>query len=165
MSPAGSSWQHVSAQAAPKAAPSDRLYLKLDGVDGEATEIDHAGDLLLRSFTWSESRPVDAGKLVTKDFRGVMTFDKSSPTLMRKAALRERIAKATLAIRTPLGQDYLRWTMTDILVTSVQVDGTAGQGKPVVTFELNAAKIDLEYRPLLFNGGLGPAVKTGWDAR
>ncbi|NOS68230.1 MAG: type VI secretion system tube protein Hcp [Candidatus Peribacteraceae bacterium] len=166
MVPADSSWQHVSAQAAPKTAPGDRFFLKIDGVSGEATESDHVGDLALRSFVWSESRTTDSSsKVQTKDFRAVMALDASSPLLMRKTAVRERIAKATLAVRNSLGQDYLKWTMTDVILTSFQVEGTSGQGKPVATFDMNVGKMDLEYRPQLYNGGLGPAVKTGWEAR
>lgn len=160
------SWTPASAQTAPKTAPGDHFFLSVDGVAGEATETGHSGDLAVRSFAWGESRTTDSSSRVqTRDFQITMALDKSSPLLMRKAAVRERIAKATLVARNPLRQDYLRWTLTDVILTSFQVDGTAGQGKPVVTFAMNIGKMDVEYRPQLYNGGLGPAVKAGWEAR
>ena len=166
VAPAASpAWLRVSAQSAPKAAPGDRFFLKIDGIVGEVTEADHVGDLALRSFTWSAFRTDTSAKVQTKDFHAVMAFDTASPLLMRKTAIRERIAKAVLTARNPLGQDYLKWTMTDVILTSVQLDGTAGQGKPLVTFDMNVAKIDVEYRPQFTNGGLGPAAKTGWETR
>lgn len=160
------SWIRVSAQTAPKIPLGDRLFLKIDGVEGETTETGHGGDLMLRSFAWSESRMTDSSSRVqTKDFQITMALDKSSPVLMRKTAVRERIAKATLVARNPLGQDYLKWTLTDVILTSFQMDGAVGQGKPLVTFAMNAGKMDVEYRPQLYNGGLGPAVKAGWEAK
>ena len=159
------SWEHVSAQTAPRTAPGDRFFLKIDGLAGEVTEADHVGELALRSFTWSASRTDTSTKVQTKDFHSVMAFDAASPLLMRKTAIRERIAKAVLTVRNPLGQDYLKWTMSDVILTSVQMEGTAGQGKPLVTFDMNVAKIDVEYRPQFTNGGLGPSAKTGWEAR
>lgn len=160
------SWISVSAQAAPKTADGDRFFLKIDGVDGEATETGHAGDIAARSFTWSESRIADSSSRVqTKDFQITMAFDKSSPLLMRKTAVRERIANAALVARNTLGQDYLKWTLTDVILTSFQVDGTTGHGKPIVTFAMSVGKMDVEYRPQLYNGGLGPAVKAGWEAK
>lgn len=161
-----SSWTMVSAQTAPKIAPGDHFFLSMDGVAGEATETGHSGDLAVRSFAWGESRTTDSSSRVqTRDFQITMALDKSSPILMRKTAVRERIAKATLVARNPLGQDYLKWTLTDVILTSFQVDGAAGQGKPVVTFAMNAGKMDVEYRPQLYNGGLGQAVKAGWEAK
>jgi len=159
------SWTSVSAQAAPRTAPGDRFYVNIDGVEGESTEAGHVGDLVVRSFTWSESRTDVSSKVQTKDFQTVMAFDKSSPLLMRKTAVRDRLAKATLTARNPLGQDYLKWTLADVILTSFQVDGTAGQGKPLVTFTMNVGTMNVEYRPQLNNGGLGPAVKAGWEAR
>ena len=167
IAPAGSStWTSVSAQAAPKAAPGDRFYLKIDGVQGESTETDHVGDLMVRSFTWRESRTTDSSsKVQTKDFQVTMAFDTSSPHLAHKTAVRDRIAKAVLYARTPLGQDYLKWTMTEVILTSFQVDGTAGQGKPLVTFAMNVGKMDVEDRAQLNNRGLSPAVKDGWATK
>ena len=46
----------------------------------------------------------------------------------------------------------------------VRDDGTAGQGKPIVSLDMAVNKIDVEYRPQLYSGGLGPAVKGGWQA-
>lgn len=158
-------WQHVSAEAPPKTAPGDRFFLKLDGIEGEATETGHNGELALRSFSWSQTRTDVSVKVQAKDFHAVMAFDTSSPALLRKNAVRERSAKAVLFVRNAIGQDYLKWTMSDVIVAMVQVEGTAGAGKPLVTFDLNVGKIDLEYRPQLYNGGLGPAVKAGWEAR
>ena len=167
MSPVSApSWTHVLAETAPRPVQGDRLFLKIDGVDGEATETDHVGDLAVQSFAWSESRSTDSSaKAQIKDFHIVTALDKSSPLLMRKSVARERIAKVTLTVRNSVGQDYSKWTLGDVFVTSFAIEDTWGQSKPKVTFDLNFGKIDAEYRPQLYTGGLGPAVKAGWDAK
>ena len=161
-----SSWTAVSAQAAPKTALGDRLFLKLDGIDGEATETDHSGELAVQSFSWSESRTADTSvRPQVKDFHIVMRADKAAPILMKKSATRGIIGKAVLSVRNSLGQDYMKWTIGDAYVSSFQIEETTGQTKPQVTFDLAVSRIDVEYRPQLFTGGLGPAVKAGWDAK
>ena len=167
MAPAGpAAWTHADAQTLPKPSGGDRIFLKIDGVEGEATESDHVGDLNVRSFNWGESRAIDSSaKAQIKDFHVVTALDKASPLLMRKTAVRDRISKAVLTIRNSLGQDYTKWTLGDIVVTGLQIEGTAGQGKPEVSFDLNFSKIDAEYRAQLYNGGLSPAVKASWDAK
>ena len=158
-------WATASAQGA-SPSPGSQFFLKIDGVDGEATETDHGGELALRSFSWSETKNLDTSSRVqTKDFHASMAFEKSSPVLMRKTAVRERIAKAVLTARNGNGQDYLKWTMTDVILTGFQVEGTWGTGRPTASFDMNVGKMDLEYRPQLYNGGLGPATKTGWEAK
>ena len=162
MLPQRDSGAWIAAAQGVTAAPGSQFFLKIDGVEGEAT----GGELALRSFTWSQTKSLDTSSRVqTKDFHAVMAFDKSSPLLMRKTAVRERIAKAVLTARNASGQDYLKWTMTDVILTGFQVEGTSGPGKPMASFDMNVAKMDLEYRPQLYNGGLGPAVKTGWEAK
>ncbi len=165
--PAGSpSWTNVSAQNAPRPAAGDRLFLKIDGVEGEAAEADHAGDVVLQSFNWSQTRGTDSSsKVQMKEFRVTMWADKAMPILMRKTAARERIAKVTLAVRNQLGQDYVKWTLSDAFITAFSIEDTAGNPRPKVTLDFTSPKIDVEYRAQLNTGGLGPAVKAGWDAR
>ncbi len=144
------------AQTAPRPA-GDRIFLKLEGIDGEVMETDHLGELSLQSFSWGISGSSAPGM---KDLHVVMKADKAFPAVMRKAATGERIARAWLSMRNPIGQDYLKWSFGDLVVTSFQMDGAAGQGKPLVSFDLKFSKADVEYRAQLNNGGLGPAAKT-----
>ncbi len=150
------------AQAPVRSTMSDRIYLHLDGVDGEVTETDHTGDLAPVSFSWGATALPQTG---FKDLHIVMRADKAFPVLMRKAAMKDRIANAQLVMRNPLGQDYMKWALKDLSISAFQIDATAGQGKPVVTFDLRIGRIDVEYRSQLYNGGLSPAVKSGWDAK
>lgn len=159
-------WTPVSAQTAPRPSVSDRIFLKIDGIEGESTENDHAGDLQVQSFSWGISRSTDTSAPATvKDMHIVMAMDKASPLLLRKAGIGERIAKATLNVRNSLGQDYTKWTMSDIVLTGFQAEGTIGHGKPMISFDMHVNKVDIEYRPQLYSGGLGPAVRGGWEAK
>lgn len=160
------SWIHVSAQAAGLPTPSDRILLKIDNVLGEVTDPDHTADLSIKTFSWGETRDTSLSqKAVLKPFRFTMNVDRAAPLLMKMAAARDPIAYAVLTVRNSLGQDYMKWTISNVFVTSFQIDETAGQGKPTVTFDLAFGKVDVEYRPQLQNGGLGAAVKGGWDTK
>lgn len=157
-----SSWTALTAQP----APGDRLYLKLDGVTGEARDTDHSGELSIQSFTWTMTRSTDSSvRPQMKEFHVVMHADTGTPVLLRKSAARERIAKAVVSVRNSWGQDYMTWTLADVFITSFQVEEIAGQSKPQVTFDLLSTKIDVEYRTPFSNGALGPAVRSGWDSK
>lgn len=157
------SWQHVSAENIPKFAPSDRLLLKLDGIDGEVTDADHKNELALKSFTWTQTHPDDSSSAVSlKPFHFVMHTDRSMPLIVRKEALHEAIAKAVLTVRSSIGQDYMKWTLTNAHVTAFQITEAVGQVKAEVSFDLTFDRVDIEYRAQLYNGGLGTAVKGGW---
>ena len=159
-------WTAASAQSIVRPAGSDRIYLGLDGVSGEATDGDHVGELVLQSFTWSESHATDTSSRVQfKDIHVIMGMDKAAPWLLQKAGSAQRIAKATLTLRNSLGQDYARFALGDITLTGFQIEATAGQARSKVSFDMNIGRIDMEYRPQLYSGGLGPATKGGWDRK
>ncbi len=145
--------------------PGDRLFLKLEGIEGEVTETGHTGELALRSFSLALDRPSDSSKAHLTSFHVVMGADKATPLLMRKTVTREQISKVVLVMRNALGQDYMKWTLTDTIVTAFKVNGNAGQIKPELSFDLESNKVDVEYRPQLYSGGLGPAVKGAWDGK
>jgi type VI secretion system secreted protein Hcp len=152
-------WTSVEAQAAPKPSATDRMYLKLDGIDGESLEPNHGNELTLQSFSWgitSTTAPQMNALHV------VMAADRAAPLLMRKSATKERITSAVLTVRNGNSQDYMKWTFGNILVTSFQING-GGTNRPTVTVDLLPSKVDVEYRAQLSNGGLGPAVKGSWD--
>lgn len=162
---APSSWTSVSAQTVPRIVPGDRLFLKLEGIDGEVTETGHTGELALRTFSLALDRPSDSSKAQMTSFHVTMGADKASPLLMRKTVTRELVPKVVLVMRNALGQDYMKWTLANAVVTSFKVNGTAGEIKPELSFDLQSSKIDVEYRPQLNSGGLGPAVKGAWDGK
>lgn len=149
-------------------------FLKIDGVDGESTDKAHAKEIDLDSWSWGATQTgaaaargagAGAGKVSMQDFHFVMRVNKASPILMLSCATGKHIKSATLTCRKAGGdqQEYLKVTMTDVLVSSYQ---TAGAGEiPTDQCSLNFGKIEFEYKPQKADGTLDSPVKTGWDLK
>src|SRR5215468_10033276 len=132
-------------------------FLKLDGIEGESHDSKHKGEIDLESWSWGESQTGThssgggggAGKVALQDFHFVMKVNKASPKLMLACADGEHIKKAVLTCRKAgkEQQEFLKITMSDLLVSSYQTGGSAkGDLVPLEQISLNYAKIEFEYK-------------------
>lgn len=145
---------------------SDRYFLKIDGVEGEVTDVNAVGSLPVRSFSWFQPRPVGTSAVLSPEkIRLVLWTDKATPALLRKTGAPERLPKFTLTARNSLGMDYLKWIFTDGVITGFGTESAIGDNRPTVTMDVVFAKVDVEYRQQQQNGGLGAAVKGWWELR
>ncbi len=152
------------------------FFLKIEGIDGESADAKHKGEIDLESWSWGEVQGGThhagggggAGKVQMHDFSIVKKVDKGSPKLMLACASGEHLKKATLTCRKAGKdqQEFLKITMTDVLVSSFQ---TGGHGHsdviPTDQISLNFAKIEFDYKEQKADGTLGGSVKAGWDAK
>jgi type VI secretion system secreted protein Hcp len=148
-------------------------FLKIDGVEGESTDERHKGEIEILSFSWGETQTGTmsrgggggAGKVSMQDFHFTMAMNKASPSLFLKCATGEHIKQAVLTARKAGGdqQEYLKVTLTDVLITSYQTSGSGDQ--PIDSFSLNFAKIEFEYKPQKPDGSLDAPVKAGYDLK
>ena len=147
-------------------------FLKIEGVDGESHDSKHKNELDIESWSFGETNSGTghaggghgAGKVVMQDMHFVTKYQKSSPKLMLACANGEHIKKATLTCRRAgkEQQEYLKITLSDVLVSSYQTGGSAhGDVVPTDQFSLNFAKIEFEYKPQKQDGTLDSAVKAG----
>lgn len=157
-------------------AASVDYFLKIDGIEGESTDDRHKGEIEILSWSWGETNAgtmtrggggAGAGKVQMQDFHFVKSMDKASPALFLKCATGEHIKQATLTARKAGGdqQEYLKITLTDVLISSYQTGGSSGDVVPTDSFSLNFAKIEFEYKPQNPDGSLGEAVKAGYDLK
>jgi type VI secretion system secreted protein Hcp len=148
-------------------------FLKIDGIEGESTDDKHKAEIEILSLSWGASNTGSAatgagrgaGKVAMQDlhFRAVMS--KASPMLFLKCVQSEHIKEAVLVARKA-GRDqheYLKVTLTDVLVSSYQTGGSGDV--PIDSFSLNFAKIEFEYKPQNPDGSLGAPVKAVWDLK
>ncbi len=151
-------------------------FLKLDGIDGESQDSKHKGEIDLESWSWGESQAGShaggggggAGKVSMQDFHFVMKVNKSSPKLLLACATGEHIKKAVLICRKAgkEQQEYLKITLTDLLVSSFQTGGHEGSNTiPSDQISLNYSKIEYEYKEQKPDGTLGGAIKAGYDLK
>jgi type VI secretion system secreted protein Hcp len=151
-------------------------FLKIDGIEGESQDAKHKGEVDVQSWSWSEQQSGTsaggggggAGKVQMGDFRFTMTVNKATPKLFLACASGQHIPKAVLTCRKAGGeqQEYLKISLSDLLVSSYQTGGSASSDLvPVDQIALNYAQIEFEYKEQKPDGTLGGAVKAGWDVK
>jgi type VI secretion system secreted protein Hcp len=167
-------------------------FLKLDGIEGEATADGHKGEIQLEAWSWGAVNAGSqhagggggTGKVAMHDLNFVMRNCKASPKLMISCATGEHIKDGVLSCRKAGGkqEDYLKIKLTDVIVSSF-LTGGSGSGSPAATpspsagsssagssgsivpldqVSLNFAKIEWEYKEQDNKGGTKGAVKAGF---
>ena len=151
-------------------------FLKIDGIQGESADAKHKGEIDVESWSWGESQGGTmafgggggAGKVSMQDFHFVMKVNKATPKLLIACATGEHIKKAELTCRKAgkEQQEFLKYTFTDILISSYQTGGAAsGSVIPNDQISFNYAKIEVEYKEQKPDGTLGGPVKVGYDVK
>jgi type VI secretion system secreted protein Hcp len=103
-----------------------------------------------------------------QDFHFVTKYNKSSPKLFLACASGQHIKNAVLTCRKAGGdqEEYLKVTMSDLLVSSYQTGGSSGGDiVPTDQYSLNYSKIEFEYKEQKPDGTLGGAIKAGWSVK
>jgi type VI secretion system secreted protein Hcp len=151
-------------------------FLKIDGIEGESGDHKHKGEIELDSWSWGSTNSGShhsgggggAGKVSMQDFHFVMRCNKASPKLLLANAGGDHIKSAILTCRKAGKdqQEFLKITLSDLLVSSYQTGGSAhGDIIPTDQISLNFAKIEYGYKEQKPDGTLGGEVKAGWDLK
>ena len=150
-------------------------FLKIDGIDGESKDAKHKNEIDIESFSLGESQVGTShsgggsggGKVNMQDPQFTSKYmSKASPKLFLACANGEHIKKAVLICRRAgkEQQEYLKWTFSDIVISSYNAGGHGGgDGLPTEQFGINFTKIEYEYKEQKPDGTLGGATTTGWD--
>lgn len=155
------------------------MFLNLDGIEGESADAGHGHEIELLSYGWGESQTLagssvgtggggSIGKIAMQDFHFCMHVSRASPKLFLACAAGTHIKRAVLSVRHTgnAHSDFLRWMLSDVVVTSYQTAGEAtATSMPADQISLRFARIEVEYHPLKPDGSLGATVQAGWDAR
>jgi type VI secretion system secreted protein Hcp len=136
-------------------------YLKITGVNGEAKDDKHPGWIHLESYSFGGSN-VGSARLGGGMGTGKADLqDKSVPDLLVKCCTGEHIPEAKLEQVKSGGTKlvFLKVTMSDVLISSVQLGGSADIPNASVSF--NFTKIKIEYQAQNEQGGADGGVTTG----
>jgi type VI secretion system secreted protein Hcp len=148
------------------------MFMKIDGVSGEAKDSAHSGEIDVLSWNWgltqSGSRHVGggggSGKVSVHDINFVKYVDKSSTDLMLFCCNGKHVASAQLTVRkageNPV--EYMVIKMTDCLISSHAGGGSNGDDRLVETVTLNFAKVEVEYTPQKEDGTGDAKTTMGW---
>ena len=149
------------------------MFIKIDGVTGEARDSAHADEIDVLSWSWgmsqSGSRHVGGGggtgKVNVRDLHFVKYIDKSSTDLMLFCCNGKHVPKEELTVRKagehPL--EYLNIKMSDCLISPFDTGGAEGQDRLSETITLNFANVEVEYTPQKEDGTGDAATTMGWD--
>ncbi len=151
-------------------------FLKIDGIQGESASQKHKGEIEILSWSWGETQMgvhagsggAGSGKVQVGPFHFTAHSSLASPKLFLACANGQHIQKAVLtAARQVKGkaQDYLIWTLSDVMVTSFQIGASDADALPVDAFDLDFGKIEVDYKPIKADGSLGAPEKAGWDVK
>ena len=150
-------------------------FLKIDGIPGESQDAQHKGEIQILSFNFGEQQAGSmadnggggCGKVQMQDFTFTMNVNKASPKLFLTCATGDHIGKAVLTARKAGEdqQDYLKITLSDVLVSSYQTSGDTRGSLPVESISLNFAAIEVEYKPQNDDGSLGAASKVKYNLK
>ena len=149
-------------------------FLKIDGIQGESRDDRHKDEIDIESFSWGETQSGTfaagggggAGKVSMQDFHFTMLVNKASPALFLACAQGDHIKNATLTCRKAGKdqQEFLKITMSDVLVSSFQIGGTGGV-VPTDQISLNFTKIEVEYKEQDATGKLVGSIKKWFDLK
>lgn len=151
------------------------MFLKLDGINGESRDSKHKGEIEIESFSWGASNSGSAahggggggGKVSVQDFHFVTRVSKASPQLFLAVASGAHIRSGLLTVRRAgeRQEEFLKVTMSDVLISSWKQEGSAGDDVPVDQVSLNFSKIRIDYAEQSPTGGLGETTSAGWDVK
>ncbi len=151
------------------------MFIKLDSgnLKGESKDSKHKDEIDVLAWSWGLSNSgtahtgggAGAGKANVQDLAFTKYVDKSTPTLLLYTINGKHLADATLVLRKagekPL--EYLKITMTDVLITSVSTGGAGGEDRLTENVTLNFAKVKVDYVEQTATGGTGATPSMGWN--
>jgi len=153
------------------------IFLKLDGVEGEAHDDKHKNEIEIQSSslgvsntgTFAAAGGGGSKHATFQDVHFTKYVDKSSPKLLLACATGQHIKKAEITFRKA-GQkegqvEYLKYTLSDVLVSSFQESDHSGGDLALDQFSLNYAKIEVDYKEQKADGSLGGSIKAGYDLK
>lgn len=148
------------------------MFLKCTDLPGESVDKTHAGTIDILAWSWGMSQSgtthagpgAGAGKVNVQDMSITKYVDKSSPKLQLFCCNGKHVGEAVLIVRkageTPL--EYIKITMTDLIISSVSTGGSGGEDRITENVSLNFATVKFEYTPQDSTGKGGTAVPYTW---
>ena len=149
------------------------MFMKIPGVEGEARDGTHKGEIDVLAWGWGMTQSGSAhigggggsGKVDVHDLSFTKYFDKSSPDLMLACCSGKHYTDAKLTVRkageNPL--EYIIITMQDVIIAGITTGGSGGEDRLTENVRLNFAKVKVDYTEQTQTGAAGAKPKMGWD--
>ncbi|MBT0394094.1 Hcp family type VI secretion system effector [Morganella morganii] len=151
------------------------IFIKIEGIEGESQDFSHKGEIDLLRWDWSVSQPSNmhagsgggAGKVTVYDLYFKHYFDKASTNLLKYCLSGKHIPEAILTVRKSGGDplEFLKITLQEIVITSVDSVGEIYMPSPIEKVSLQFARVKFEYLPQNAEGGSMGVVAVGYDIK
>lgn len=151
------------------------IFIKINGIDGESMDAAHKNEIEVLNWNWEILQESNmhmgsgggSGKATVKDLSFMHYVDRSSPNLMKFCLTGKHIPEAVLVVRKAGGNplEYLKITMTDVVITAVNPSGASDQERVKERIALSFAKVKQEYTVQNQQGGSGGAVTAAYDIK
>jgi type VI secretion system secreted protein Hcp len=178
-SASSSAFANLAASSFIKQAPGaptahSDIFLKIETVEGESTDDKHKGEIEVLSYSWGASNPVSigsgsgglgAGRVSFSDISFMTAFGKQSIKLFQACAGGDHFKKATIVHRKSgkEQEEFLKYTLSDLMVSSIQSSTGSDHSIPTDSFTLAFAKIEVEYLGQDATGKVSSPIKAGFD--
>ena len=149
------------------------IFLKIDGIAGEATAAGHAGEIMLQSFAWGSAAGTTtagaasgagAGKVSFQNATVTKSVDKASPLLFQALASGQRLAECVVTIeQADQPKQTIALTLSTCLIESISEVFEAAAPASHETIVIGFAKVKFEYTPQSATGSVEKPVTAGWD--
>ncbi len=148
------------------------MFLKLDGIEGEAQDSTHKKEIDVLAWSWGYSQSGTThmgsggggGKVNVQDISVTKYVDSSSNLLMKHCYEGKHIGKGALVVRKAGGSplEYITIEMEDIIVSSVSTGGSGGEDRLTENISLNFSVVNFKYKPQEKDGSGGADKEFGW---
>ena len=149
------------------------MFLKCDGLNGEAQDKEHKGEIDVLAWSWGASNSGTthmgggggAGKVSVQDVSVTKWVDNASTDLLLACCNGKHYPKMVLTVRKagekPL--EYIVLTMKDCLVSSISTGGSGGEDRLTENVSINFSTVEMEYKEQKEDGTGGSPKRFGWD--
>lgn len=149
------------------------MFLRIGTLKGEAKDSKHKEKIDILAWSWGMSNSgsahvgggAGAGKVNVQDISVTKYVDKCTPPLLLACCKGTHYDDAELIVRkagdNPV--EYIKITMTEVLITAVSTGGSGGEDRLTENVTLNFAKVKFDYVPQDDKGKAGTAIPMSWD--
>ena len=150
------------------------LFIKFDGIEGEAKDKDHKGWTDLLSFSWGihkagadqTGQTRRRGAATVEDVHCTKELEKSSPKLAEAVCSGKVFPKVEIHNTATYGDaraTYLKYELKNVSVTSYNVGGASGgDAVPTESLSLNFEEVKNTYVEYDAKGSKKGNVEMGW---
>ena len=157
------------------------VFAKFDGIDGESQDAEHDKWIDVLSIDWGTNRPGGGatgqsrrrGSVVVEDMRLTIEYEKASPKLQEACLTGKIIPKLEIEQTATYGgsrQTYLKYELTNVMITSTRFRAEAGKGqgpdaeepRPMEDYTLNFEAVKVVYTEYDQEGNNKGNVEYSW---